>query len=238
MSSNLRVPKDSEVRKILERLEDRLHQEFNKIQHDQGLRPQIQQKKLNSIKARLHNILGMIEHLPDSLELGMVSVQERRFSSASYSQTSAKKAFLKKVIRENADALINAIPEDLDNKQLSDLMEGHVPVHPDGGYYDISLEHIIPRNIGGGHRGEDNLCLYPTSMNFYANKLVGEQLPEPISKKLDVYPYPLPDEVLIITPKKVEGRIPAVPEIPGGFQKDDPTKYKKRASEIFGFEFK
>lgn len=103
--------------------------------------------------------------------------------------------------------------------------EGTVPYHPDDGYYDITVDHIIELSLGGSNDWK-NLSVIPEFLNICKTKFFHNQLRAGAK-----------NNAILIVPKKFDDRPNAVPFIPGGFrQKQDHAALQTRSSELFGYD--
>lgn len=187
-------------------------------------------RRLNTASNNLELFDRVTQNLPPEFELRIVEPKGDRqiTDERAYFSPSLRRDFYKAILKdpENREKLMEM---GMSPDHVRDLrITGNVPRN-DNEYplYDLSIEHIHDLQLGG-ESVYDNLCLLPSHINTLKSNFVRAQFLEHDKKRL-------PEELVTFGPALVDGEVPKVPVVPGGYRAPAlKSQYHKRIDEFLG----
>ncbi|MCF8496144.1 MAG: hypothetical protein K9G62_05680 [Alphaproteobacteria bacterium] len=218
-------------KKIIETVQDSLDRHFNEMSA-MGSKGYCEIPNLplyiQNIEKFSGNFEAVLRNLPDCLEaeiipnVAVLDKDSTRKKRNAFEQQ-VKKSFLMRAAEyQKEDFLKMGLGRD---EVKSIRCTGKAPAHPDGGYYDLTVDHCVELASGGSSNAK-NLTAVPEYINGFRNDFIKSQ--RQYAPKADFY--------INIIPRRIKNKLPVVGIFPGGFRQKGPNRFS-RTDELFGFPY-
>lgn len=172
--------------------------------------------RLRKVRVSIRNFNEIVENLPDSMNLEIVSNRQvsgrEKWAQKWKYKGKVRPAFLKQAAND-PETVETLRRMGLSDQHIQQMKQGLQPTAKDGRPMNLTVDHVRELTLGGTN-SLDNLRLVPEYINALRNNLIISQIQAPDLQM---------DRLVSITlPADAQGNIPLAPYFPMGYQPSTP----------------